>query len=551
MKEDKLNKLFEGIRRENPETSPDQVAAWLNSPPVPPSSSPDLITNAFFTSKNLVIMSIIISAVIATIVIFIPGKSVEIPNTPEINIPISNPIPDSGNITSEIATPPTSEISPEINIEPSTTPAPDIQTRKSVEVPNLMTPAIATLNPDSKTPLQIKPMEFLSSHPNSPAAQIKVDTLFSGVQTVELNCTSCQNVRFMSHQNDKVRFKGDIINSDSDKQQTRPSFSFEKIGNTLIVTYKPSDKKINFSINSPKIVVDILFEIPEQVNIKSNLTYGNIVVDGIRNDFCSMNVSSGNVSINNADSKFEISSTYGHQNYQNIIGTLNISSASGNIDMVNIKGDMVIKNTYGKIDVANIVGDADIKGSSSNISAHTIKGNLNLVTTYGNIHIEKVIGDVDTKASSGNITVDQLKGDLKTANTYGKLLFTNILGDVMSSGSSSSFKLNTVQGNIKINTTYGNVLLESTLGNVDITASNGNVDGVKVTLTELMNITLTYGNIKMNLNNQAADLSYNLNTSSGNIKIKSLGIESKKSLTQGTGPIRINATTKSGNQVFE
>lgn len=551
MKEDKLNNLFDKIRSEKLETSPDQVASWLNLPAAAPSSNPDFATNTFFTSKTIIIMSIITSTIIATILIFSPGKSVEIPVVAEFNVTNTRPHNESNHSTPEISSPVISETSSDKKQPQRTASTPNIVTRSTVEVPALSSPAKATLTPDSKSQILLSPLNIMPNEVNSPAAQILKDTLFSNVETIELNCSSCRNTRFNSHQSDRVRFKGEIITSDSDSDQPKPEFLFERDGNTLIVTFKPAAKKNKLLSKTTKTSVDILFEIPAGVNITSNITYGNIAINGIENDFCNLKISSGDVTVQNAVSKFQISSTYGNQNYKNILGPLQLSSSSGNVQLENITGNISLKNTYGKIDINQIAGDVDIKGSSSNITAHNVKGAVNMLTTYGNISLEKIVGNVNSKVSSGNIRVDQLKGDLKTENTYGQQDFSNILGHIVSTGSSSNYQLLTILGDIKIKTTYGNVLLDSSKGNVDISASNGNVDGVNVELSEMMNISLTYGNIKMKLNNRPTDLTYNLASNSGNLKIKSLGLNSKKTINYGSGPVQINATTISGNQEFE
>lgn len=196
-------------------------------------------------------------------------------------------------------------------------------------------------------------------------------------------------------------------------------------------------------------------------------------------------------------------------------------------------------------------GLLNVSGTSSHINASRVTGDMAMKTTYGNINVGKAAGKLSAVALSGNISVEHLKGALHTESSYGNMNFTDISGPVFSRGKSTNFKIHMAEGDITITNTYGNVSLKATSGNIDIVNSSGNIEGADVFLTDKMRVALTYGDMKIKLSNEPAEISYDLTAHTGDLAIKRLNITGKKNLRYGEGPVSISATTSSGNLYFE
>lgn len=567
MKEEDLEKLFEKIRQEKPETSPEQIAEWLRPDPavtdIPVSS--EIVKYTLFTSKNIIIMSILaITFIIGALMLNenSDGKT-NTPAIPETVIPYQSEATE----TSEILNRETIDIIAPFEFSASeNSVAPDEETthdlpaghkpavkREVTETTRLEIGNNQVYRKNDKIDLSLtSPTE--SSLPKDKSNTVSLDTIFSNVDAIEIKCESCNSVRIKTHKDKNVHFQSDITigNKSKLKKEETPKFTFEQKGKTLIVTYKSQEKKINIGKDFVRKTVEVQLTVPGNVNIKSEISYGNLTIDGINNDYCQTLTSSGNLMISNSSSAaFDLATTYGNQQYSNISGAMKVRAVSGNIRMENIKGNVSIGNTYGSINISKIDGNLNANGSSSNINVKDINGNSELKTTYGSVNIDGARGNAAISASSGNLKVNELTGALNSLNTYGSMHFSNIAGPVNSTGKSTNLKLDNILGEINVSNTYGNVSMKNTSGNVNIVNTSGNVEGIDVLLRDKMNITVSYGNIKMKLNNASGDLSYDLSTSRGNIRINPLNINSDKNIIEGSGPVKISTNTVSGNQIFE
>lgn len=559
MKEEKLNRWFESIRLENSEISADEVAGWLNlpSPVFSPSVTTETEKKSMVISKKIIVMSFIIT-IISTLLLF-PGNHTETPSLPEMAVDyhIETPlvpeiVPESRHITESLAEYPVSkEHIPPLVMKESISKE-DLTENPVVgfTAPFLLRTKEYSVVTPAKNHIHL-PKIFDTSMILDQRQNIPVDTLFTDVKTIVVKCTSCEIVKFRSHPKDEVHFKGEILLQGNAKLNRKaiPEFVFERKGSALMVSFKPADKRKR----SKKIkqAAKILFEIPDDVDIRSEMIYGDIEIDHIRNGFCTIATASGNISIKNSSSIFNISAMYGKQYLHNIAGPMTILTASGDIQMDRIRGNVDLSNTYGKVNISHMEGSLHISGKSSHININSMIGDMDVKTTYGNINIAKAAGKLSASATSGNISIEQLKGTLHTESTYGNMSFSDVSGSVFATGRSTNFTITSTHGDISIKNTYGNVLLKATSGNINIVNSSGNVEGYDVFLTERMQVALTYGNMKMKLNNEFPDLTYDLTTQTGKLRIKQLSTEGKKKISQGNGPVKVSVSTSSGDLYFE
>ncbi len=175
-----------------------------------------------------------------------------------------------------------------------------------------------------------------------------------------------------------------------------------------------------------------------------------------------------------------------------------------------------------------------INAISGNINASNIKAILSIGTTSGDQSIFEITGDLDCNTTSGNINLKEHHGNAKIQTASGDIAIKNSRGDLTCKNISGKIKLEGGQGKMDINTV------------------SGDINGELISLIESCNIKSTSGNVEMGFQNIADDLSFDLSSLSGDLKIKKGGsvMEGKGSLKYGSGKIPVTAKTVSGNQEY-
>lgn len=191
---------------------------------------------------------------------------------------------------------------------------------------------------------------------------------------------------------------------------------------------------------------------------------------------------------------------------------LTVKNSSGNVKASGLSGDeLSISCSSGNIEADNLTGNITLKASSGNITAFGFEGNVNLKASSGNISISDVIGNVDCKTSSGNITIKDLRKTFLTAMA-----------------SSGEIVLNEVEGKLSVK------------------CSSGNIKGENIRLDGDSNFNTTSGNINIYTKNGTEDLSFDLSSNSGDLRVGN-NRKAEDRLVIKRGNILVTARATSGN----
>lgn len=207
-----------------------------------------------------------------------------------------------------------------------------------------------------------------------------------------------------------------------------------------------------------------------------------------------------------------------------------------------LKGEIQIKlpkNTSIKVD-----------NSSGNIRAEGIAdAYCNLETSSGNIEAREISSEnLRVEASSGNIILYDIKANIRAEASSGNVSFENINGNVKAETSSGTVKLNTITGNIEAETSSGDIRLDDVNGALELESSSGDMTGNDIQITANSEFRTSSGDIQMDFQNDFEDFTFDLNASSGDLKIGEERAEKKFYYKQGD--ILIRGVSSSGEQEY-
>lgn len=192
---------------------------------------------------------------------------------------------------------------------------------------------------------------------------------------------------------------------------------------------------------------------------------------------------------------------------------------------------VVVDNSSGNIEAEDLNStEITLEASSGNITARDIKGILSLRCSSGNISLSGQNGNTTLRASSGNLKVDEVNGDLEAHASSGNITIYEVDGDVEADCSSGNIKLRDIEGKLNVGT------------------SSGNIRGDDILLTGDSRFKASSGNVTIGLLNSEDDLSFDLDSGSGNLY--AAGSTSDDRLILRKGSINITGITTSGSQRY-
>lgn len=189
-----------------------------------------------------------------------------------------------------------------------------------------------------------------------------------------------------------------------------------------------------------------------------------------------------------------------------------VSNNSGNVKASGLSGDeLTINCSSGNIEVDNLAGNISLKASSGNISAFGLEGNISAKASSGNVSISDAIGNVDCKTSSGNIRIKDLSKTFLTATA-----------------------------------SSGEIYLDEVEGKLSVKCNSGNIKGENIRLEGDSNFNTTSGNISIYTKNGIEDLSFDLSSNSGDLRVGD-NRKAEDRLIIKRGDILVTGRATSGN----
>jgi DUF4097 and DUF4098 domain-containing protein YvlB len=417
---------------------------------------------------------------------------------------------------------------------------------------------------------------FMRQKHNEDSSHFAVDTTFNGVTRLEVTGVFC-DVTLSPHSGKHLSVKGEMKVEYKGKVLHKPRYviRYEQKDSVLKVWVENTQPKKGMIMIHGEVNYSghLDFQVPERIALLIKNASGNITATGLKGRPChlesnygtiraedittdlTLRSSSGNVAFEKVEGQVECKVSYGNINASNIRGKMQIHSSSGNIQLADLAGDLEIKSSYGNTDIKRLKGNLQVKTSSGHIKAEAVEGPISYVAcSYGSITLTNMTSSLTVKASSGSVTLQGIRGNVSANSAYGKQHLNDIQGDVHITSSSGNIDLNNLNGALTINSTYGHVSAENCRGAIDIKTQSGNIKGKNIEVVTGLSLKATYGDISMNLKNKTDELSFNLQSTSGNIKLHKDGLKMESSdgkLKVEKGSILVKSSTNSGNQYFD
>jgi hypothetical protein len=211
--------------------------------------------------------------------------------------------------------------------------------------------------------------------------------------------------------------------------------------------------------------------------------------------------------------------------------TVNLMTSSGSITVEGIDGVTIrLKSSSGKIKAKDLSASIDIASSSGSQDIQQCKGSLNIKSSSGRISARDVAGNMSVESSSGSQTYEEIDGNIKAKSSSGRQSYEAIVGDIVGETSSGSITIN-----------------EQT-GMLDLSATSGKLNGHSVKLTGNSSFQTSSGRISFEFENDFDDFSFDLQSSSGVLRVGESRV--KGMLILGNGPIKITGKSSSGSQEY-
>lgn len=274
-----------------------------------------------------------------------------------------------------------------------------------------------------------------------------VDTSFTGIKTLEINCSSF-DVDVKAIGGNQVLFKANMTTQVKGIVRGKNLYKtlYQLKDSTLTITIVSDEKmKVLGTCNTQNPVLN--FDVPFITNVIVSDSYGNVSADGLQGSIFKLIAKSGNVKVSNITSKIEVQATYGDVSIINIKGDLMTLVNSGNLSVTNATGNVNAKSVYGDQKFKDIVGNIKTSNNSGDVKIKNLKGNIEMECIYGSVRLEDCVGNLTINAISGDISGKnvELLQSMSTTSKYG-----NVDVQLVNELSSLSFDLKTTYGEISI-----------------------------------------------------------------------------------------------------
>ena len=211
--------------------------------------------------------------------------------------------------------------------------------------------------------------------------------------------------------------------------------------------------------------------------------------------------------------------------------TINVVTSSGNIAVDGFETDTIrLKSSSGKIKAVDLSARIDIMSSSGSQDIQQCKGRMNIKSSSGKISVRDVAGNISVESSSGSQKHEEVNGNIKAKSSSGRQSYEAITGDIAAVASS------------------GSITIYEQTGSLDLRATSGRLEGRDIMLNSDSSFKTSSGKISFAFENDFDDFSFNLESSSGVLRVWQSRV--KGTLMLGDGPIKITGKSSSGSQEY-
>ena len=226
--------------------------------------------------------------------------------------------------------------------------------------------------------------------------------------------------------------------------------------------------------NTNHFSLSYVIEIPEQVTLEIENSYGNIQLQSLSGDFTVRN-QHGDVSTSELVGGIRLNNKYGSLSVERIIGDVVLSNEHGSITCADISNGVVLENAYGPVVVLNAGKNVKIRNSHGALSVEKVGGHADLETEYESIDCNDIGGTADIRNTHGPVTVRNIKNNVTVRGGFKTIIADDIDGDFEAQNQHGGVTATNITGNIDIKTSFGPVAIDTVGGDIGVVNQQGSI----------------------------------------------------------------------------
>ena len=387
MNQESLQKLFREIKNSPPESSINEVSGWLDKVSIVTTGAS--ATTFSLTNKIISMISILAIAVSATIYFTADDTPAEqrVTAPPVENkstsTPLQSPVPKDSIKKEEVI------IASAVQyVQEDSVPA---QTIKNAEVSRVVSKEMNEIDKPFSENLQLGNTSNINTNEagsglwKSINDSLFIDTVFNGVKKLIFSGVINNKIVVRGSQRNSIsmnysytyKAKGMFVG------KSNCEVSFKKVDSVLTIRVERK-ATVNVGVSYTKMNSNIIFDIPENIAVDVNTSYGNIEIEELK------------------ENDFYFKTAYGDIKAQGIQGNTVFNTNYGDINLDSVSGNIVSKTSYGDIKGIHITGTESVEfktgyGDIKFLLTNPINNcKLELKTGYGNIKVKRNDLEIDS-----------------------------------------------------------------------------------------------------------------------------------------------------------
>ena len=196
----------------------------------------------------------------------------------------------------------------------------------------------------------------------------------------------------------------------------------EATGTLSIITRKPRNRFVNFSIKRPESI-DLVIEVPTDSEVRGETEVGDVAALGVLGGF---QLKAGVGAVRLAQ-----------------VGPVSIRSGVGEISIDEVSGAAEVHSGSGVILLGAVDGTADVQNSNGKVRVGVVTGAASVKSANGAVSVDRALSDITASAANGEVRVGEV--------VRGKVSATSKNGSVevgVREGSAAWLELNTAVGRV-------------------------------------------------------------------------------------------------------
>lgn len=153
--------------------------------------------------------------------------------------------------------------------------------------------------------------------------------------------------------------------------------------------------------------------------------------------------------------------------------------------------------------------------------------------------------NLDVQSSSGDMAIETIRGTVRIRTSSGDITLADVGGEASIRSSSGDIRIGDATGAFGIDSSSGDVRIRRYRGALRVQTSSGDIEVAELRLTGGIDAASSSGDIEIELDNDLRDVTYVLQSNSGDLRFGT--VRGEKYLSGGSGRFQINASTSSGD----